>query len=327
MINAWRRSPRRASAYVNSALRQSPHAATARGRELAALLCAGLTAALGCGDTVASLRASVGRHGSSAHADVVSTVNGSGIRAQEVQRLARAGGLSARAALARLQAERLLAQEAEQRGYGHSLETQRVARQALVQALLERDIEAERVDEAEISRAYTAARTRFEIPERRLASHVLALLPKAATKDQERAAHAFIEAACRELRASHDPAQTLEAFKAQSTSALPLKIEALPAFANDGAFVPEFSQAVFAMPRPGIVPAPVRTAFGWHAIVVWDIEPAKLVPMAVARAELQRELATQLHRRDIESLLTGLRKRTPIQYADAARQALDELEL
>jgi hypothetical protein len=291
------------------------------------LTTAGLLAAVGCGDTVANLRASAARHTSGAQAGLVSTVNGVSIGADEVQRLARAGGLSAHAALARLQAECLLAQEAEQRGYGHSLDTKRVAKQALVQTLLERDVEAEHVEEAEISRAYAAARSRFEIPEKRRASHVLALLPKGATNEQERAAHAFIEAACRELRASLDPARTLEAFKTQSTPGLQLTVQALPDFANDGTFVPEFSQAAFAMSEPGVVPAPVRTEFGWHAIVVWEIKPATLVPMAVARAELQRELATQLHRRGIERLLAGLQKRTPIQYTPAARKALEELDL
>jgi peptidyl-prolyl cis-trans isomerase D len=248
------------------------------------------------------------------------------IRAHDVQRLATAGGLSARTALARLQAQRLLEDEAAQRGYGSRSETNRVARQALVQALLTRDVEVAGADEAEITRAYAAARARFETPERRVASHVLALVPKGASDAQERAARAFAEAACRELRASRDRAATLEAFKAQNSAQLPLTVEDLPAVAKDASFVPEFLQALFSLSEPGVVPAPVRTMFGWHAIVVTAIQPSSQVPMAVARAQLRRELVAQKNKARFDGLLGTLRKRTPVQYADAAHQALTGLD-
>ena len=286
-----------------------------------------MIAALGCGDTVANLRASASRHGTLARGDVVSTINGVGIGAEAVQRLARAGGLSPRAALARLQAEELLAEEAEQRGYGSLSETSRLARQALVQELLERDIEAERVDDAEITRAYAAARARFDIPPLRAATHVLAVVPKQASAAQENAARAFAEAACRELRAAADPAAVLESIKARTSEGLQIKVEALPAFPDDGRFVPEFSRAVFAMSAPGVVPEPVHTIFGWHAIVVSEIRPATAVSLAEARAELQRQLETQLRRRKIDSMLATLRSQTPIQYAATLRQTLDALDL
>jgi parvulin-like peptidyl-prolyl isomerase len=288
-----------------------------------------LVALWACGDTATRLRASVARHGSTEDGEVVSIVNGVSIRTHEVQRLVAATGLSARAALARLQAKRLLEGEAAQRGYGSRSETQRVGRQALVQALLSRDVEAagaDDVDEAEITRAYAASRARFETPEKRVASHVLALVPKRASEAQERAARVFAETACRELRASHDRAATLQAWKAQNSPQLPLKVEDLPAVADDGSFVPEFLRALFSLSEPGVVPTPVRTEFGWHAIVLTAILPSSQVPMAVARAQLRRELTTRKHKSRFDALLTTLRDRTPVEYADRARDALTGLD-
>jgi parvulin-like peptidyl-prolyl isomerase len=285
-------------------------------------------ALLSCRDAATQLRASAARRGATEDGEVVSIVNGVSIHTHEVQRLVAATGLSARTALARLQAERLLELEAAQRGYGSRSETNRVARQALVQALLSRDVEVVSVDEAEITRAYAAARARFEPPEKRVASHVLALVPKGASEAQERAAHAFAEAACRELLASHDRSATLETWKAQAQNSpqLPLKVEDLPAVADDGSFVPEFTRALFSLSEPGVVATPVRTEFGWHAIVLTAIQPSSQVPMAVARAQLRRELATQKHKSRFDALLATLRDRTPVQYADAARQALAGLD-
>jgi parvulin-like peptidyl-prolyl isomerase len=265
--------------------------------------------------------------GSTLSADVVSTVDGASIGAAEAQALARAGGLSPAAALARLEAERLLAEEAERRGYRALWETHRVGRQALVQALLSQAVEAQPIDEAELRAAYERERARFETPEKRTATHVLALVPAGASEERERAAREFCANAIRQLTFAADRQAVLTQLKAASSALFAVKVEDLPEVANDGSFVPEFQRALFSLSAPGVVEAPVKTQFGWHAIIVTAIRPATHVAYATARTQLRQELAVKKHKQALDALLAKLRERTPVRYAETAQQALATLEL
>lgn len=258
--------------------------------------------------------------------DVVSSVDGAAIRGVEVERLANAGAISAEAALERLQAERLLADEAERRGYGSALETRHVTRQALVQALLARDVEAVDVPQPEIDAAYAAAPTRFEKPELRTATHVLAQLPAKASAAQDASAQAFIRDVIRRLRASDDLHATLDTLRTEHPSGFGLRVEQLPASPEKGAFVPEFSSALFSLPAPGVVPDPVRTEFGWHAIVLTEITPAHTTPRAEAEATLRDELATKKRAQSLASLLELLRQRTRVAHAPREQQLMAALD-
>jgi hypothetical protein len=259
--------------------------------------------------------------------DVVSTVDGARIAAAEVRALARAGSLSPAAALARLEAERLLAEEAARRGYDARAETRRVGRQALVQTLLSRDIEAQTVDEDEIRAAYETEHTRFETPEKRTATHLLAFLPKGASAEQDRAAREFCEMAIRELSHAPDRQATLTQLKAAKSALFAVKVEDLPAVANDKSFVPDFQRALFSVRAPGVVEVPVKTEYGWHVIIVTAIQPATHLALESARAQLRRELAVRKHKRAVDALLAKLRDRTPVHFSESAQQALATLEL
>jgi parvulin-like peptidyl-prolyl isomerase len=258
--------------------------------------------------------------------DVVSTVDGARIAATEVSALARAGGLSTAAALARLEAERLLAQEAARRGYDSHAQTRSVGRQALVQALLSRDIESQSVDEDEIRAAYAREHTRFETPEKRTATHLLAFLPKGASAEQDRAAREFCEMASRELRNASDRQATLAQLRTTQSALFAVKVEDLPAVANDKSFVPEFQRALFSVPAPGVVEAPVKTEFGWHVIIVTAIQPATHLSLESARPQLRQELAVRKRKQALEALLAKLRRGTPVQFSASAQQALATLE-
>ena len=73
---------------------------------------------------------------------VVARVNGEAIGLEEVRAVCAASGLSPELALARLVDERVLAQYAEQRGYGDLAETQTELARARVRALLGQTVEA-----------------------------------------------------------------------------------------------------------------------------------------------------------------------------------------
>jgi PPIC-type PPIASE domain len=271
-------------------------------------------------------RAAVGAFGT----DVVGHVDGQPIHAAEVDRLARDSDMTPQAALGRLTAERLLEDEAERRGYGARLETDHVARQALVQALLERAVEhapETQVTQVEIDTAYAAARERFEVPELRTATHVLAALPKQASPEHEREAREFIADAIRRLRSNVDRDATLDALRAEKPADFQVQVQQLPAAPAHGMFVQEFADALFSLNAPGVVPEPVRTPFGYHAIVVTDIEPAHNAPRPEADATLRTELETQKRKARVDALLAELKNRARITYVPDGARLLAELEL
>lgn len=284
-------------------------------------------AALACGDQVNGLLPS---HEQAevvdVSGDVVSRVNGSAIALAEVERLAEATDLSASAALRRLQAERLLSQEARSRGYAQSARTGQAARKAQIQELLKATVETVHVKDAEIEAAYKAHEARFEQPERRRATHVLAQLPADASPAAERAAHEFIMQTIRALQTTDDTAATLRAAEAETSPLFKVVVQELPAAEKQGKFVPEFADALFSVDEPGVVPDPVRTRFGYHAILVREILPAEAQPRSVAFETLRSELSTQHEKRRLDALLSDLREHTRVRFADDAHKLLAALD-
>lgn len=101
------------------------------------LLIVSLLALAGCDREAVQFERAAGETQSAA----VATVNGEPIALGEVERFVAASGLSPRAALAQLTAERLLAQYAAARGYGELREVEAELERALVHALLAREVE------------------------------------------------------------------------------------------------------------------------------------------------------------------------------------------
>lgn len=287
---------------------------------LRAVVILGLCAA--CGGSGPRGRSSAG---ATLSQGVVANVDGAAITLADVQRLCERGGLTPRAALERLEAEALLAREAERRGFAAVDAVDLVGQQALVQALLEADVERVAETADEIDEAYAKSGERFHTPERRVATHVLAVLPKQPTPDTDAAERAFTTDVIQKLKAAADPNSVLETL-AQAKAPFPIKVEALPAAPREGRFVREFSQAMFSLEKPGIVPTPVRTQFGWHAIWLREILPEQRVPETVARAELSREIALNKRQRRLDALLKQLEQRASVVYAPKVRDALAVLE-
>ncbi len=261
---------------------------------------------------------------------VVAAVDGDPIALSEVERLAHRGALTPSAALARLEAEALLAAEAARRGYGDAPEVSAVAAQALVQLLLERDVEREKPSPSELDEALAQRGERIHTPELRAATHVLAVLPKQPTPEQESAARAFVDDAARKLREASDPLATITSFRQASPErqrvGVEIKVEELPPFPREGAVVREFGEAMFALAKPGAVGGPVRTQFGWHVLVLREILPEKHVPEAEVRAELEAELTLQKRQKRVEVLLRTLSSRTRVTYGNDVKNVLAQLE-
>ncbi|HET8932646.1 MAG TPA: peptidylprolyl isomerase [Polyangiales bacterium] len=259
--------------------------------------------------------------------DVVSRINGSAIGVTEVERLAQVGKLPPNAALERLQAERLLGQEASERGYARRSHTELVAREALVQELLVNVVEPVEVSQRELEQSYASQKSRFTQPEKRRATHVLAQVASSAGPDAQAAAQAFIKQTIRALQGSKDAQPTLEMAKGESSPHFRVQVQDLPLAANDGTFVPEFSRALFSLDATGVVPEPVHTEFGYHAILLTEIVPALDEPQSVAFETIRQEIVTRKRTQQLQELLSDLRKRTRVKFADDTQKILATLDL
>jgi parvulin-like peptidyl-prolyl isomerase len=257
---------------------------------------------------------------------VVSTVDGHPITLHDVQELVKAG-LSAPDALARLQAERLLMADAERRGYGATRAVEQVAEQARVQALLAAEADAVTLTDDEVRAAYAQHKERYEKPERRASVHVLAMLRPKVTPEAEAAAKAAVQRAMSDLAAAQDFDAFIREQKARSTPELSITAEILPPFDRSGGLVKPYLDAMFSVAQPGVVPEPVRTSFGWHAIRVTEILPSETTPYEKVEADLRQEVLLARRAERVQQLVERLRKAYAVEVAPDVGQTLAKLTL
>lgn len=287
-----------------------------------------VAAGLGCGTPGGggSPRAR-GGPGATVGGTIVSTVDGWGIELAEVREVARDTGLSARESLRRLQAEQLLMQEAARRGdLEGDAEVHEVARRAAVQALLDAEAAEVEVPEDDVREAYEAQRARFETKEQRRVLHVLAGAREGVAADVDARARAYVSAALPELRAATDFEAFTRAYSGRVVDGIQVAAELLPPLAREGRLVAPFEDAMFSLPEPGVVPEPVRTIYGWHAIRVLEVTRGSLVPYETAAVTLREELTLERRTKHVEELMATLRKRYPVSIAPGAQAALAGLE-
>lgn len=263
---------------------------------------------------------------------VVSTVDGSPITRGEIEEVARATGLAPLDALRRLQEERVLAARADRAGLGDDREVRDAERRAAVRALLadriEREIGEDAVPAAEIAARYEAERARFARPERRRGTHVLARVPEGAPPEAEAAAERFVRGALERLSRATDPVAEAHAIQSETTGrTFTALVEDLPPVSRTDAIAPEFLDALFSMTAPGPVPRPVRTRFGWHAIVLVEILPPWEAPREEAEDAIRDELLTELRARRLDELVGELASRTTIARDEAAIERVADADL
>lgn len=243
--------------------------------------------------------------------DVVSVVNGKPIDKAAVQALMRRSGWTASQALKSLQDELLLADSAGASGYGGADAVRRVRQQLLVQALLERDIERSTrpadISDAEVEQAYRSQSSRFSKKETRLAVHVLARADGSDT-GQSQTARSFVQGVIADLKRSPDIAKALAGYQGLQGYPFKIDVERLPPIDKDSPVLEPFKDALFKMKSPGVFPQPVNTTYGWHAIYLYDIQPASTVPLKEAASTLREEIALRQRKTRLQTLLAGLKK-------------------
>lgn len=261
--------------------------------------------------------------------DVVSTVDGTPITVADVTRIVGATGLSAADALARLQEQRLLAREAERRGFGDHAEVREVTRRALVQTLLARDIESEPVPEAAIRKRYEEKKATFVHGERRYSMHVLTKFKDDAGESEREMAREFLQEVIERYSAG-DPAKVLsEALALNGKPGIPFEVlaERLPPTEHEGKYVKAYEDALFALDAPGPVPEIIETNYGLHAVYLNRIEPALDITLSEATPGLRDELAEEQRRARTKAWLEHRRLVERVELDQAALDLISELRL
>ncbi|MCA9605852.1 MAG: peptidyl-prolyl cis-trans isomerase [Myxococcales bacterium] len=244
--------------------------------------------------------------------EVVATVDGHPITRAEVEAAARAGGVRPTVALRRLEDELILALAAERHASVPDPSVRRAMRQAEVQALLARTVEASEaaIDPARLEEAYAENPGRFVAPEERRSCHVLAVVPPGI---EEPLAEAWIREVVAELEAAPDPVAEALSIRRRRLDQLPFEVvvQEVVGLTRENASDQAYVDALFSLPTEGVVPHPVRSEQGWHAIVLTRIEPARHTPRADALAILRDEAVARHRAGELEQLEAEIAHRTP----------------
>jgi hypothetical protein len=243
---------------------------------------------------------------------VVATVDGEPITLSEVERVVRGTGLSAVEALRRLIAERLLMREAARRDFGRVPEVADTVKQAAVQRLLAEEVETLTVTEDELEKAYENAADRFHRPELRRSVHVLAALGEEPSEEAVRAARRFAEEAIEAFAVADEVENVLERFRGRRSEYFGVRVERLPLASREGPFVKEYTEALFEPSTTGVVPRPVRTAFGYHAVYVAEIQPPVDTSFKEAKEVLRPEILLPKQRAHLDELIRKLHRGTAV---------------
>lgn len=261
---------------------------------------------------------------------VVSTVDGTPITLAAVQRVVDATGWAPAVALEKLQAQRLLAREAERRGYGGQWGESPARSQALVQALLAQEVETLEPSDVGVAELYEERKAKYAAGEKRGSVHVLAQFKEGAPPGLVRVARAFAVEALRRFQLADDPQEVLTwAEQEAGKMDLPFNVrpEKLPRVPRNGRFVKAYSDALFEPESTGPLPRVVRTSFGFHAIYVTEILEAKEVPLAQARPELLPVVARRERSARVRGWVERMRVAERIELHKAGLAAIGELRL
>jgi len=177
--------------------------------------------------------------------------------------------------------DEILVQEAERRGLGASNDYKQqmeIARQSILIGLLAADVDKKAaVTDAEIQAEYDKFKAQSSGTEYRV-RHILV-----EKEDEAKAIIAQLKAGAKfedlAKKNSKDPGS------AENGGDLD--------FANAGAYVPEFSQAMTKLTKGQYTDVPVKTQFGYHIIRLEDTREAKFPPLADVKPQIQQRLAQQ----------------------------------
>jgi len=248
---------------------------------------------------------------------VVAEVDGRPIYGDCVATQAAAHHLDVHAALDECISFELLAREAERRGYASRPEVLEARRNEAARAFIDHDFAPtmagpDDVPMSEVTAFYQQYRDQLYVhPEWRTSYHVLARLPFKTPVDtpQDRQAHALIDEIDAAITDRRDlDAAELERIARQVAGERKLTIEEVPGRLRES-LDPAYRDALYALPaRPGALSRPVRSAFGWHLILLTGIEPPLDLTVEQAAADIRGKIFEAVRRRAFQRWVAGFVK-------------------
>ncbi len=253
---------------------------------------------------------------------IIARIDGEPVSLEDVQQTVDATGLSPADALARIEAETLLAEHARRSGYGKSKQDERAIEGARVRALLrvavERGTAPHEIAAAEVKQRFDEVRKKQERPEGRAVTHVL-FRSEDAVQDAkaEAAASELLERA--RLLSADERRRLFESYPSKSErDGLRVTREKIADARADAGLVPAFVQAIFGAKQPQLVSAVVRTSFGYHVINVDGVVPALTLNYSDVEPAIRQALSIEARSIALEQLVSKLRAESTVQFHEPA---------
>ncbi len=163
------------------------------------------------------------------------------------------------------------------------------------------------VSDADVDKYYKEHASEFEMPREAHVAHILARVPETGGSAAEDKAKAKIADVIRRVKAGESFAKLAKELSEDPGTA-PNGGDL--GFIKKGEVVPEFEKAAFQLKPGEITPAPVRTPFGYHAIMVSEVKDGGKKPLAAVaqqiRDTLSAETADRLARDKADAVRTQL---------------------
>ena len=250
----------------------------------------------------------------------VARVGGRPIGRAEVEARMNADGVDAQTALDALVDEELLAREAERAGFTMRAEDERSIERLMVRSML-RDFEAELTPESispeEVAADFEMHGDKLQVLERRDSWHIL-------VKEAGDAGRALAESILREIRRAEDPVTVYKRYSGRKPpeATLPLKTEDLPAITMKANIEEPYKDALFAAKSEGPLRNPVKTSYGWHAIVLTEIIPGERKTLKDLEAEIRGRLSQKKRFEKLVRTVESLEARGLVDYNEAGVERL-----
>jgi len=234
----------------------------------------------------------------------------------EVRQAYQARHARVRAAWAQVEIPPLMAQvsvsdaDAEVHLKSHPAQFTRPERRRVQYVVVSARLFAQPVSDGEAEKYYTENAAEFERPRRARVAHVLVRVPPTGGSEAENRSKAKVEEVIKRVKAG-------EAF-----DRLAREISEDPAsapqggdlgFVSPGEMVPQFEEAVFALKKGEVSPAPVRTPFGYHAIRVLEVQEGGRQPFREVAGQIKDKLLEE--RSDRAARARAEEARAPLQAA------------
>jgi len=172
----------------------------------------------------------------------------------------------------------------------HEAQFSRPERRRIQYVLIAPKAFAKAVPDPDAEAYYKEHQAEFERPKRLKSAHILVRVPPTGGSEAENKSKAKIQEAIRRAKAGEDFGKLAKELS-EDTATAPTGGDL--GFVGKGEMVPQFEEAVFALKKGEISPQPVRTPFGYHAIMVSDVQDGGVQPFRDAAAKIKEKLAAE----------------------------------